>query len=269
MVEHRAAARSALLLGAAAIGWIPAAVGQSATDGYPAPSDAERAAAFPDLGGMSAAAMMPENPFNTFVLFDQLEGQNADAGDVLDWNMRAWLGRNVDKLWVRSEGSRAAGRTERAELELLWGRSVARWWDLVAGLREDLRAGPHEQWAAIGVQGVAPYRFKLEATAYRGDGGRAAARLEAEYELLVTNRWILEPRLELDAYSREDPSRGIGAGLASVDAGLRLRYEIRRELAPYVGIVRGRTFGGTADLARMAGTETGDTRLVAGVRFWF
>jgi copper resistance protein B len=252
-----------------AVAWLSSAAAQS-SDHYVRPlSDADRAAAFPDLGDMNAHDMMGENPFNTFVLFDQLETQDAERGSQPGWNARAWAGRDLSKLWIRSEGSRVSGRTEHAELELLWGRRFARWWDWVAGARTDLRPGPAQNWAAFGVQGLAPYRFELEATAYVGDGGRSAARFETEYELLVTNRLILQPRIEMNWYSSDDPARGIGSGLAGVDAGLRLRYEIRREIAPYVGIVQERKFGATAELARNRGEETRDTRFVAGIRFWF
>lgn len=162
-----------------------------------------------------------------------------------------------------------SGRTESAELEVLWGKSFARWWDFVAGARQDFRPSPDQSWAAFGVQGLAPYRFELEATAYVGEAGRTAARLEAEYELLITNRWILQPRVELNWYGDDDPVRGVGSGLADGELGLRLRYEFRREVAPYVGLVQERNFGGTADLARAAGRDPKDTRLVAGVRLWF
>jgi copper resistance protein B len=220
-------------------------------------------------GGLDARHTMPENPFNTFVLFDQLEAQSADSGDVLSWDLKAWAGRDFNKIWLRSEGERRAGDTEHAELQLLWGHTVARWWDLVAGVRRDFRPGPGESWGAVGIQGLAPYRFELEATAYAGESGRTAARLEAEYELLMTNRLILQPRVEVNWYGREDRSRGIGTGLADAGVGLRLRYEFRREVAPYIGVVREKKFGRTADLARAAGGDAGDTRLVAGIRLWF
>jgi copper resistance protein B len=232
----------------------------------PALTPADREAAFPDLGEMDMGAMMVEDPFNKAVLFDRLETQD---GDLASWDFEGWVGRNAGRLWLRGAGERASGTTQRAELQLLYGRPITRWWDVVAGVREDFQPGPSRSWAAFGVQGLAPYRFELEATAFVGEGGRSAARLEAHYELLITNRWILQPLVDLDWYGQSDPGRGVGAGLASAETGLRLRYELRREVAPYIGLTRERLFGRTADVARAAGVDTRETRWVAGVRLWF
>lgn len=215
--------------------------------------------------GLPAHGML-EDPFNRSLLLDELE---LHEHDELAWDATFWAGRAFDKLVARTEGERSGGKTERAELELLWSHSVARWWDVVAGARADFEPGDTQSWAAFGVQGLAPYRFELEATAYVGDGGRSAARFEGEYELLITQRWILQPQLELDWHGQADDARGIGPGLSSAEAALRLRYELRREVAPYVGLVRERKFGGTADRARAAGEDADDTRLVAGVRLRF
>jgi copper resistance protein B len=252
MVERavRAAfAAAALMLGVAAV-----ARGQSASESPPV--------------GLPAHGAL-EDPFNHSVLFDRLEAQDADGSDVQAWDVTAWLGRAYDKLTIRSEGERTSDTTERAELQLLWAHSVARWWDVVAGARADFQPSPTQSWAAFGIQGLAPYRFELEATAYVGEHGDSTARLEAEYELLITHRLILQPRVELNWYGQEDPDRGIGTGLANAETGLRLRYEFRREVAPYVGLVRERKFGGTEDFARAAGEDADDTRWVAGIRLRF
>src|SRR5690606_27593718 len=183
---------------------------------------------------------MREDPLNSFVLLDRLEVRDASGAEIVDFELSAWVGRTLDRLWIRSEARRQGGETGHAALELLWGRGVARWWDVVAGIRRDFEPGPAETWAAFGIQGLAPYRFEVEATAYLGEGGRTAARLEARHGLLITNRLVLEPLVELEAHGRSDPARGIGAGLASGEIGLRLRYEPRREIAPYLGVVRER-----------------------------
>jgi copper resistance protein B len=226
-------------------------------------SAADRAAAFPDLGAMGH--MHLEDPLNRFVLIDRFESQDAD-GDPVEWDVDAWIGRDLTKLWVRTDGERRDGSTEQADVEVLWGKSFARWWDLLAGVRQELEPSPDETWAAVGVRGTAPYRLELAATAYVGDGGNSAARVETHYEVLVTNRWILRPEFDLTWYGQSDPSRGRGAGLAEGELGVRLRYEIRREVAPYVGLVLARKFGRTADLAVDGGD---DTRLVAGIRISF
>jgi copper resistance protein B len=244
-------ATSRLAVGVMLLAFGSAAHGQSADDA-PMPL------------GLPAHAML-EDPFNRSFLLDELELHD----DELAWDARFWAGRAFDKLAVRTEGEKRGGGTERADLELLWSHSVARWWDVVAGARADFAPGTSQSWAAFGVQGLAPYRFELEATAYVGDGGRSAARFEGEYELLITPRLVLQPELELSWYGQADDARGIGPGLSSAEAALRLRYEFRREIAPYVGLVRERKFGGTADRARAAGEDADDTRLVAGLRLRF
>jgi copper resistance protein B len=232
-------------------------------------TEAERAAAFPDLGDMRMSDMMLENPRNKLVLLDRFEWRDAPGGDPLIWDLDAWIGRDLTKLWIRSEGERRSSDTEHAELEVLWGKSFSPWWELVAGARRDFARGDDATWGAIGVRGTAPYGFEIEATAYAGDGGRTALRLETTYEVLVTNRLILEPQLEVNWHGQGSATHLYGPGLGDAELALRLRYELRREVAPYFGVVRERSFGRTADLQRVAGRETDDTRWVAGIRLWF
>jgi copper resistance protein B len=215
--------------------------------------------------GLPAHEML-EDPFNRSILFDELELHD---GDNLRWDANAWLGYAFNKLAVRTEGERDEGDTERAELQLLWAHAFARWWDVVAGARADFEPGSTQTWAAFGVQGLAPHRFDLEATAFVGENGDTAARFESEYDLLITPRWILQPQLELNWYGQSDPQRLRGSGLSSVEAALRLRYELRREIAPYVGLVREKRVGRSADFARAAGRDPDDSSLVAGVRLRF
>ena len=236
----------------------------------PALTDADRAAAFPDLQGHDMAAHMDDDPVVWMVMADRLEGQQ---GDALAWEGSAWLGHDRGRLWLRSEGERERGHATEANVEALWGKPVNAWWDLLAGVRHDIaderRGHDGQDWLALGVQGLAPYKFEVQATAYLGERGQSMLQAEAEYELLLTNRLILQPRIEAIAHGRTDAMRGIGAGLGEVDAGLRLRYEVRREFAPYIGIDRAYRFGKTADFARAGGDAAHDTRWVAGVRFWF
>ncbi len=205
----------------------------------------------------------------SFLLFDRLETWDAAPGSGEAWEVAGWVGRDIDKLRVRSEGERTHGHTESADLELLYSRAIAPWWDLTAGVRHDFAPGKSQDWAAIGVIGMAPYKFEVEATAYVGASGRTALRAEAEYSLLLTDRLILQPLVEAEWHGRSDAARGVGAGLGKVETGLRLRYEIRREFAPYVGIVHERSFGRSADFQREEGEDTRDTRVVFGVRMWF
>jgi copper resistance protein B len=218
---------------------------------------------------MRMSDMMLENPLNRLVLLDRFEWRDAAGNDPLTWDLDAWIGRDLTKLWIRSEGERRSDDTERAELEILFGRTFARWWDFVAGVRHDAQPSPDRSWAAVGVRGTAPYRFEIEATAYVGDGNRTALRFETQRDLLITNRLILQPQLELNWHGQADRARSWGSGLVDAEIGLRLRYEIRREVAPYVGVTRERSFGRTAELRHAAGRDADDTRWVAGIRVWF
>ncbi len=240
----------------------------SAHEGPPI-TEGDRAAAFPDLGDMHVEHATLDDPQNKLVLLDRFETQRADGGSLQRWDLSSWVGKSLTKLWIRTEGERLSGTTAHSELELLWGKSFARWWELVAGARSDFEPGPTQNWAAVGVRGTAPYRVDLEATAYFSDGGGAALRVKGHYELLVTNRLILQPLAELNWYAQRDSARGIGAGLADTEIGVRLRYEVKREVAPYLGLVVERKLGGTREIRGAAGHDPSDTRLVAGIRLRF
>lgn len=238
--------------------------------GYPrAPvppvTDADRAAAFPDLPPHA----MHQGGINSLFVADQLEWQDADDGSALAWDLNGWIGGDIDRLAFRSEGERVAGRTESAELQLLWSHAIGPWWESVLGVRQDFKPGPAQTWVAFGMQGMPLYGLETEATAFLGEAGQSALRLSAEYDLLLTQRLILQPAAELNLYGRTDEERGVGSGLSDLELGLRLRYEIRREFAPYLGVSWHRAYGNTADLHRAHGEDLGEARLVAGVRFWF
>jgi copper resistance protein B len=212
---------------------------------------------------------MNDDPLVGMVLVDELEWQDASPDDALAWNLSAWLGHDTGRLLFRSEGDMTNGEVGSARAELLWSKPVTAWWDLVGGLRQDAGTGPGRTYGLIGVQGLTPYRFHLEADLFGGERGQVGARLESRYEILLTNRLFLQPRAELQAFAKDDTATGIGSGLSQLDLGLRLRYEIRREFAPYVGVEWSGKFGSTADLAEESGESVRDTRFVAGIRFWF
>ncbi|WP_207793713.1 copper resistance protein B [Pseudomonas lopnurensis] len=227
--------------------------------------DADRAAAFPDL----PPHPMHQGGSNFLFLADQLEWQDADEGSTLAWDLSGWIGGDVDRLAFRSEGERSNGHTEQAELQLLWSHAIGPWWETVAGVRQDFEPGSAQTWAAFGVQGMPLYGLETEITAFLGEGGQSALRLEADYDILLTRRWVLQPTAELNLHGRNDEARGVGAGLSDANLGLRLRYEISRQFAPYVGVSWSRAYGNSADLLRADGEDTRETRLVAGIRFWF
>ncbi len=215
------------------------------------------------------AGGMEDDPFLAMVKIDQFEWQDADSGDVLSWDAQAWFGKDLRKLWVKTEGEYADGQTEEAEIQLLYSRAIAPYWDIQAGWRRDIRPTPDRDWFAVGFKGLAPYFFEVDAQLFFGESGRLGARFKAEYELMFTQRLILSPEVELNWYSGDDPDTGIGGGLSDASAGLRLRYEIRREFAPYIGVEWARQFGTTADFTEEEGGDISDTRLVAGIRAWF
>ena len=231
----------------------------------PVPTAADVAAAFPVLDHHS---MEHASPVNHMVLFDRLEAWDAGHGTGQAWEATAWIGTDLDRLWLRSEGEREGDRTESADVEVLYGRSVLPWWDVVAGVRQDTRPASRS-WAAFGVQGLAPYMFEVSATGYVGSGGQVQIKAEAEYDIRFTNRLILQPLVEASVALKDEPDAGIGSGLGTLEAGLRLRYEISRRFAPYVGLVHERAYGTTADYLRVRGGHARDTRIVAGVRVWF
>lgn len=203
------------------------------------------------------------------VLIDSFERAKGKDGISTNYGIQAWFGRDYDRVVLKAEGDLAGGKLEEARTELLWGHAFASYWDTQVGVRHDSGDGPNRTWLAVGVQGLAPHWFEVDATAYVGDAGRTALRFEAEYEVLLTQKLILQPSTEWNLYGKADPAKGIGSGLTDASAGVRLRYEFSRHFAPYLGVEWSRKFGSTAAMARMAGERTSDTRWVAGVRLWY
>lgn len=201
------------------------------------------------------------------VMFDQLEWRDAEHSAAA-WDAAAWYGGDFHKVWLESEGEHADGATH-SRTELAWDRIVSPWWSTRLGLRHDAGEGPTRQWVGIGMAGLAPGFIEVEASFYAGEGGRTALRLNADHDLLLTQRLVLHPEMELNAYGREDRARLTGSGLSDLTLGLRLRYELRREFAPYAGVAWVRRVGETADLARAAGVRSSEVSVVAGLRLWF
>lgn len=209
------------------------------------------------------------NPLLGKVMFDQLEWRDGAGGGALVWDGEAWLGRDLDKLWFKTEGRRSEGSAEEAEVQALYSRALAPFWDIQVGWRSDLQPKPNRNWLALGVRGLAPYWFDTDVALFADADGRTALRLKARYDLLFTQRLILAPDIEINLHGQDDRATDTGSGLSDVELGLRLRYEIRREFAPYVGVVGWRKFGNSADFARNQGERSDDLELVVGARFWF
>lgn len=206
----------------------------------------------------------------SYVLFNQFEAQSANGADDLYWNGQAWYGGDINKIWLKTEGrsSLNTGDVEDAELQALYSRAIAPYWNLQAGVRHDFKPDSLD-YAVVGIQGLAPYFFEVDMSAYLSTEGDVTARAELEYDLLLTQRLVLQPRMEANFSAQDIPDREIGSGLNSIDAGLRVRYEIKRQFAPYLGIEWQGSFGGTKDFIEAVGGDTDRTVFVASVRTWF
>jgi copper resistance protein B len=203
------------------------------------------------------------------VMIDQAEWRGHDGEDGYGWNGEAWYGGDKHRLVLKTEGEGAGGDLEDGELQLLYSRAISPYFDLQAGLRQDLRDGPPRTYLAVGIEGLAPYWLETEGAVFLSSKGEVFARLESSYDLRLTQRLILQPRVEAELSGQDVPELGVGGGLTGAEVGLRLRYEVKREFAPYLGVVYSRTFGDTADYARAAGQERDETSIVIGLRAWF
>jgi len=218
--------------------------------------------------GVSAAEM--DDQIFTFFQAERLEYRFKDGKDSLNWDAQGWIGEDYNKLWIKTEGEKVfGGSLEQAEVQVLYSRMIHPFWDLQVGGRYDARPQPQRGYGVIGVQGLAPYFFEVDAATFVSQKGDVSARLKGEYELLLTQKLILQPSVELNLAAQEVEELGIGSGLTDVELGLRLRYEFVREFAPYIGVNWERKIGKTADFARADGEDVDSLAFVTGIRFWF
>jgi copper resistance protein B len=215
----------------------------------------------------------PVHDNEIFAVFrgDRLEYQTREGEGILLWDIQAWVGADYNKLWLKSEGAWLIDKEkfEETEVELLYSRNIATFWDLQIGIRHDFKPDPDRTFAALGVQGLAPYWFEVEATAYISEDGDLSAGFEAEYDLLLSQRLILQPRFETAIAVQEVEEYGVGQGINDIELGARLRYEIRREFAPYIGVSWSRKLGETADLAQAEDEDIDAFSFVIGIKAWF
>ena len=203
------------------------------------------------------------------VMVERLEARVADGHDAFLWDVQGWYGGDIDKFVFKSEGEgEFGGSVEDAELQALWGHAIGPFFDLQAGVRLDVEPETRSH-LVLGVQGLAPYMWHVDAAAFLSDRGDITARVEGEYDWKLTQRLILQPRAELELSAQDIPEREIGAGLTKLETGVRLRYEFAREFAPYVGVGYEAKLGETADIARLAGEDTDGIALLLGLRAWF
>lgn len=192
------------------------------------------------------------------------------ASKAYEWEGEAWYGTDEHRLVVKTEGEGLRGAAvEHAEVQALYSRPVTLYGDLQAGVRQDLQPGPDRTYATVGFESLFPYWFEAEGALFLSQKGELSARFEGSYDLRLAQRLVLQPRAELNLSAQDVRSQEIGSGLSDAELALRLRYEIRREFAPYVGVVWVRKFGDTARFARADGHGVEETRLVAGLRAWF
>ena len=206
----------------------------------------------------------------TQVMFNIAEAQFRNGRDGFEWDGEGWYGGDINRLWIKSEGDGAFGRkVERAEVQALYSHAVGPYFNLQGGLRYDIKPDPSRAYAVIGFEGLAPGFFDAEGALFLSNKGELMARAEAYYDQRITQRLILQPRAEINLAAQSSRAIGVGAGLSDVELGLRLRYDIRREFAPYVGVQYKRAFGDTRRYRRDAGEDPGGWSLLTGVRFWF
>ncbi len=219
-------------------------------------------------------AQVMDDQIYSLVLFDRLEYQQTGAENPVTWDLRWWVGGDFTRLWIKSDWahSTTVGSGD-VEVQALFSRLFAPFWEWQAGLRIDTRYGTgtaHTRvLVVVGLEGLAPYWFELEPAVFVSHDGDISARVTATYDMFVTQRLIGQPRMEVNAAVQEVPEFGVGSGLNDLELGFRLRYEIRREYAPYVGVSWRRRFAGTADLARLTGEAVRELAAVAGLRMWF
>jgi len=221
-----------------------------------------------DLPGPRQLRLGDEHEYGSLMV-DRLEALRDSSGEKSGaFDISAWYGHDYDRTLFKTEGDYNNGGVEEMSSELLRTHALSAYWDGQLGVRYDSGDTADQYWLAFGVRGLAPYWFEVDATAYLGRQGRTAINVETEYEILLTQKLILQPRFEANLYGKENPAREIGAGLSEVKAGLRLRYEIRREFAPYIGFEWQSLFGKSADYLQAAGEDKSSTRILAGLRFW-
>ena len=204
------------------------------------------------------------------IMFNLAEYQVRKGRDGYRWDGEGWFGGDIDRLTIKTEGEGTVrGAVDAAEVQALWSHALDPYWNLQAGARVDFQPGPTRTYATIGVEGLAPYWFEVEGALFLSDQGDLLGRAEAYYDQRITQRLVLQPRVELNFAAQDVAANRIGAGLSNAELGLRLRYEIAREFAPYVGVSWDRKTGQTARCARADGEGASEASFVAGVRFWF
>lgn len=221
------------------------------------------------LLSFSAFSMSEDDPILTKVIIDQLEIRDTNDNKLYVFEGQTWTGKDINKLWIKADVEYHNNKTEELELQALYSRAVTPFWNIQGGIRHDSKSEPSRSWAVIGMQGLAPYLFEIDIAAFIDEEGKAALRVSTEYEILFTQRLVLTPEIEANFYAEDSPDYHEGSGLADIQVGLRLRYHIGRQFAPYLGINWQKQFGSTAGFSKNTGDDVDTTQWVFGVRAWF
>lgn len=206
-------------------------------------------------GGMG---MHDDDPLISYIKFDQLEWRDADEGTLMVWEIDAWIGRDLEKIWFKLDGERANAEVESQSLDILYSKAISAYWDMQTGIRTELKPEPSDNFVGIGVMGVAPYLFEMDINAFINKDGLIHLSLTAEYEYMLSQRWIIVPEVEVSLFSDDNKERGIESGIGNVEVGLRLNYEIKREFSPYIGLNYESEDG-----------KKFESQLLLGLRAWF
>lgn len=210
-----------------------------------------------------------DDPTLSSIMINQFEYSDNDRVDVWALDAQGWIGKDLKKFWFKTEAEYSENELEELEVQALVSKAISPYWDVQFGVRQDFEPRPDRSWGVLGVQGLAPYFFEVDAALFVGSSGRTAVRLDAEYELMLTQQWVLTPEIELNAYGKDDLLLGIGSGFSDITAGLRLRYEFKREFGLYTGVEWVKKFGKTADIAELNGEKDSDSKWVLGIRAWY
>jgi len=224
------------------------------------------------LTGLPTHAEMGMGPAKalTYVSVDRLEAQFRDGDDARIWDAEAWIGGDIHKAWFKTQGEDVSDEgLERAELQALYSRAIAPFWDLQLGLRHDLRPNPSKTYAVVALEGLAPYRIDVEASGFMSEDGDASVRLELDYDLRLTQQWILRPRAEIDFAFSQVSDLQVGKGPTTLETGLRLHYAIKPEFAPYIGVDFESALSSTRGLKKDAGEQRSSWGAVIGLSGWF
>ena len=221
------------------------------------------------IPSLSAQADMQADPVLAHVILDKVENRFTEGEDTWVVETDAWLGKDLHKAWFKLDSEHTDGNPDSLELQALYSRAIAPYWDLQLGWSHLRSPKPGRDAMVIGFRGQAPYHIEIDTAALISAGGQVELRFEAEYELNLTQRWVLTPQVEFTLHSKDEFERDITSGFSEIEFGLRLSVEIRREFSPYLGINWTRHFGDDTDLIHSPVDEKSDWQLVAGLRAWF